>query len=193
MLQVAGNGNKIELTDSAIETATIIHLFLDFLTKGTVNITHKADNISAHIQLVMLLNKFDCKAALSTLRLAVRGLIKHSGSVLTTPAFIIAAHLDDYETAAQAIEVAGHWKYPIGGGDKLSDCVPGSGILDLAGIDFEEYAQYPPRYAHALLRASKKRSLGLSPGEEWNQVADEFKRLMAESGCESVPVMLKRS
>ena len=104
-------------------------------------------------------------------------------------AFQISASLRDIETCTLALRLGSNWRTPLWSGTSepnLYESVPASSVFDTTALSLSEIYQIPTQYLAALLRASRKRQ-DMKPGTYgWDEVADEFKRLMTPNGTSSL-------
>jgi hypothetical protein len=173
MLQGSSGGPapEIILTDSKLENARILRLFLDLTCDRPFQ---NFDDIPCFdvLDLITLAEKYDCESILRTLLLYSK---RSDAAADAHFGFYYACRFDDLENAHRLLPLAAelYWTTDRGLGAKsVNGHADGASTLDITNMSLAWQARLPKKYYQALLRATRLR---IEADVEWEELADEFK------------------
>ncbi|WVR04134.1 hypothetical protein IAU60_001133 [Kwoniella sp. DSM 27419] len=188
--------NTVELTDPTIETSDTVRLYLNLLHD---DIPTPCPEDLGHVRnLIAFCQKYDCAQMI----LAIKGYLWETIKTVDAPSyqcFILAAHLDDVQLAAEAIRYTGDWVFmdPKNPKDKARPNLEGwrdpsyddsedrnvtkipGGTMQAAPWPPEELRRVPMIYWMALLKTDLKHSLAQG-GDDYEEAAEYFLELMKD-------------
>ncbi|WVF68196.1 hypothetical protein IAT40_002961 [Kwoniella sp. CBS 6097] len=182
---------EVRLTDSEIETSTVVVLFLD-ICYGTP-LPHYKDKQATYIKLVKFLDKYDCRSARITLKHSLHTLLDLSepnSQRCPQTCFVVACVMDDIDLAKAALRKADTWRFFKYSSTEPSNHteaerfrayrpLPERSSLDLVAFRFDEFKQIPDDIKFALLRAIHQGSTSFDyQTANWSKIADSFEIIL---------------
>ena len=183
MFEAGDASEHLELTDPDIEKSSVLSFVLDLLHGKEVDVSWRGSANCRAPRIVQALQKYDCKGALTLLRLLIRNETL-SGRYAGMRLFEAAVALDDLETCHALICDAGSWTDK---GYIDRDEIPDQssrGVaspMNPANWTTLRFERMPVRVTRALLRGIETERMKSASGVDWEAVADEFKRILEDS------------
>lgn len=173
---------QLELTDPDIEDSSVLSSVLDLVYGKEIDVSWRGPANKSAPCIVLALQKYDCKNALTLIRLLIRNetLSRHNTGMWLFEAAVL---LQDWETCHELIGDSGHWKFngPFGGKDDVDEPRWGvMGAMNPVNWSTSRFERTPARVTRALLRGIEK-GRNRSDDIDWEVVADEFKRILQVS------------
>ncbi|KAK4689200.1 hypothetical protein P7C73_g891, partial [Tremellales sp. Uapishka_1] len=167
---------EMRLEDPTLETGKVVKCFLDIIYGLPIPPPTElpVENLVAPM---LLLRKYDCAKDLRLVGLVIRSYATERNDVSPDIIYSVGARVDDVEICTCAIRHCGDWKWREGDG-KLASCLEGGSVLDPTSWSLDKFQNIPLKYAVGLLKATRDQE-SLDPRDiEWDEVADEFERVM---------------
>ena len=179
-------GRNIPLVDEDNEKQEQIEDFLNLILGKDTSTLLGVDHWDRCRKVIALLKKYDCAAAIETLKMSVRLTIARPplrDEASPFRMFLISAMLGDPLGCKEAIPIAGPriWKDRAPWVAEFTKATPNqvvqwAGYLDVSGMREEDLAVLPLRYVLGLARASR---CSKPNGQlDWDMGAEEFYRIV---------------